>query len=160
MRSTRRWRAVLELPELNIAVFAFLLNFAWEILQSGFFRGMTEARHGDAVRLCTLATFGDVGIALGAFWSVAWCSGGRSWPLHPTAAQVTGFTALGLAVTLAFERLATQVWGLWAYSEQMPMIPIAEVGVIPILMWMLLPPLIVWFVRRQLTGRTRDVTAQ
>ena len=71
MRSTRRWRAVLELPELNITVFAFLLNFAWEILQSGFFRGMTEARHGDAVRLCTMATFGDVGIALGAFWSVA-----------------------------------------------------------------------------------------
>ena len=67
---------------------------------------------------------------------------------------------MGLAVTLAVERLATQVWGLWAYSEQMPMIPIAEVGVIPILMWMLLPPLIVWFVRRQLTGRTRDVAAQ
>jgi hypothetical protein len=144
----------------NPSILCFPLNFAWEILQSGFFRGMTEARHGDAVRLCTLATFGDVGIAFGAFWSVAWCSGGRSWPLCPTAAPVTGFTALGLAITLAFERLATQVWGLWAYSEQMPMIPVAEVGVIPILMWMLLPPLIVWFVRRQLTGRTRDVAAQ
>jgi hypothetical protein len=37
------------------------------------------------VRLCTLATFGDAGIALGAFWGVAWCCGERGWPRHPTA---------------------------------------------------------------------------
>jgi hypothetical protein len=37
--------AVLELPELNVAVFGFLLSFAWEILQHPFFRGM-------AIRVC------------------------------------------------------------------------------------------------------------
>jgi hypothetical protein len=58
-------------------------DFAWEILQSGFYRGMHEMPHGDAVRLCTFATLGDVGMTLAAFWVVAWL-GGRRWPLRPT----------------------------------------------------------------------------
>jgi hypothetical protein len=70
------WRALLDLPELHIVLFAFLLNFAWEILQSGFYRSMREMPHGDAVRLCTLATLGDVGMILTALWVVAWLGGG------------------------------------------------------------------------------------
>jgi hypothetical protein len=106
------WRALLDLPELHIVLFAFLLNFAWEILQSGFYRGMSEMPHGDAVRLCTLATLGDVGTTLVAFWVVAWLGRGRRWLLRPTWAHVVGFTGLGLSVTLVFEYLATHVWGL------------------------------------------------
>jgi hypothetical protein len=85
---------------------------------------------------------------------VAWRSGGRDWPLRPSAAQVAGFAAMGIIVTIAFELLATKVWGRWSYSEEMPVIPILEVGLIPLLQWMVLPPLIVWFVHRQLTPRS------
>ena len=61
----RQWaRVVMDLPEVNIGIFAFLLSFPWEILQSPFFQGMTAARHGVAVRICTLATLGDVGLML------------------------------------------------------------------------------------------------
>jgi hypothetical protein len=73
---------------------------------------------------------------------------------------VAGFTGLGLAATILFEILATQVWHRWHYSDLMPTIPVLEVGLIPILMWILLPPLILWFVRRQLTGRTGGVAAK
>ena len=105
---TRRWvRVVVDLPELNIAIFAFLLSFPWEILQGPFFQGMMEARHGDGVRICTRATLGDVGLMLVNFWIVAWAGGGRRWPLQPTVARVTGFTGLGLAATILFEILAT-----------------------------------------------------
>jgi hypothetical protein len=71
----RRWTHVVDLPELNIGIFAFLLSFPWEILQSPFFQGMTEACHWDAVRICTLATFGDVSLMLATFWIVAWVGG-------------------------------------------------------------------------------------
>jgi hypothetical protein len=151
--SKARRRSVLNQPELNIALFAFLLNFVWEMLQSPFFRGIAQMRHWDAVLICTQATLGDAGIALAAFWAVAWRSGGRDWPLRPSAAQVAGFAAVGIIVTIAFELLATQVWGLWSYSDEMPVIQILEVGLIPLLQWMVLPPLIVWFVHRQLTRR-------
>jgi hypothetical protein len=150
----RRWvRVVVDLPELNIGIFAFLLSFPWEILQSPFFQGMTAARHGDAVRICTLATFGDVGLMVINFWIVAWVGGGRRWPLQPTVARVTGFTGLGLAATILVEILATRVWHRWRYSDLMPTIPMLELGLIPLLMWGVLPPLILWFVRRQLSGQ-------
>lgn len=151
---TRRWaRTVVDLPELNIGIFAFLLSFPWEMLQSPFFQGMTTARHGEAVRICTLATLGDVGLMLVNFWIVAWVGGGRRWPLEPTVARVAGFTGLGLAATILFEILATQVWHRWHYSSLMPTIPMLEVGLIPLLMWGVLPPLFLWFVRRQLRGQ-------
>jgi hypothetical protein len=149
---------VVDLPELNIAIFAFLLSFPWEILQGPFFQGMMEARHEDGVRICTLATLGDVGLMLVNFWIVAWVGGGRRWLLQPTVARVAGFTGLGLAATMLFEMLATQVWDRWRYSDLMPTIPILEVGLIPLLMWGVLPPLVVWFVRRQLRGGSDSVT--
>jgi hypothetical protein len=101
-----RWHVVLNLPELNMAMFTFLLNLVWEMLQIPFFRGMTEARHWDAVLLCTQATLGDVGIALVAFWIVACLGGGRTWPLRPSAGQIAGFTALGMIATIAAAMLA------------------------------------------------------
>jgi hypothetical protein len=150
---TKQWTHVVDLPELNIGIFAFLLSFPCEILQSPFFQGMTEARHWDAVRICTLATLGDVGLMLVNFWIVAWVGGGRRWPLEPTVARVVGFTGLGLAATILVEILATQVWHLWRYSDLMPTIPMLEVGLVPLLMWGVLPPLTLWFVRRQLRGQ-------
>jgi hypothetical protein len=144
------WRALLNLPELRVVLFAFLLNFAGEILQSGFYRGMREMPHGDTVRLCTLATFGDVGVTLAAFWVVARLGGGRRWLLRPTWTHVVGFTGLGLAITIIFEHLAARVWGLWSYSEAMPVIPILKAGLVPPLMWSVVPPLVIWFAQRQL----------
>lgn len=152
MMPKRKLRAVLDLPELNVALFAFLLNFVWEMLQIRFFHGMAEAFHWDAVLICTQATIGDVGIALAAFWVVAWLGGcGRSWPLRPTAPQVVAFTGFGILVTIAFELLATHVWDRWSYSAAMPVIPLLEVGLLPLLQWTVLPPLVIWLVHRQLT---------
>jgi hypothetical protein len=158
---TRRWaHVVVDLPELNMGIFAFLLSFPWEILQSPFFQGMTEARHWGAVRICILATLGDVGLMLMNFWIVAWVGGGRRWPLEPTVARVAGFTGLGLAATILVEILATQVWHRWRYSDLMLTIPLLEVGLIPLLMWGVLSPLILWFVRQQLRGEADGTTAR
>jgi len=158
---TRRWaRAVTDSPELHIGIFAFLLSFPWEILQSPFFQGMTTARHGDAVRICTLAALGDSELTLLNFWIVAWVGGGRRWPLEPTVARVAGFTGLGLAAMTLVEILATRVWHRWRDSALMPTIPVLEVGLIPLLMWGVLPPFVVWFVRRQLRGGSGGVTAK
>jgi hypothetical protein len=48
------------------------------------------------------------------------------------------------------ERLATGPLGRWAYADAMPVVPVLEVGLSPLVQWIVLPPLIVWFVRRQL----------
>jgi hypothetical protein len=81
------------LPEVNVAIFAFLLNYPWELLQVPFFEGMATAPHWDAVKFRTGATLGDAGIALVGFWAVA-AARSRAWILRPTAGEVISFTAV------------------------------------------------------------------
>lgn len=153
MHSGAIWTSagVMGLPEINVAIFAFLLNYPWEFLQVPFFAEMATAPHWDAVRFCTRATFGDAGIALVAFWLVAVGARSRLWILRPTAGHIAGFAGVGIAITVGFEWLATEVWDRWAYSAAMPTLPLLGTGVLPLLQWTVLPPMIVWFVRRQLT---------
>jgi hypothetical protein len=146
-----RFEGLTEIPELNVGLFAFLLNYPWEFLQVPFYEGMQEARHWDAVLFCSRATVGDGVIAVLAFWGVAFAGAGRGWILRPTPRTVAAFTGIGLAVTLVLEWLATEVLDRWSYSDAMPELPVLGTGLLPVLQWILLPPLIVWFVWRQLT---------
>ncbi len=97
------------------------------------------------------ATLGDVVIALVAFWAVALGCRSRRWMLQPTGRQVAGFVALGVAITIVLEWLATQMLGRWAYADSMPVVPVLDVAFSPLLQWFILPPLVIWFVHRQLT---------
>ncbi|MEX2222877.1 MAG: hypothetical protein WEG40_13880 [Candidatus Rokuibacteriota bacterium] len=142
---------LLHAPETNIAIFAFLLNLTWELAQVPLFAGMPTAEHWRAILVCGRATLGDVVIALVAFWAVAASARARSWVLRPTAAQLTGFVTVGVLITVVIEWLATQVLGRWMYAETMPVIPLLRVGLSPLLQWIVLPPIVIWFVRRQLT---------
>ena len=141
---------ITDVPEVNVAIFAFLLNYPWEFLQVPFFEGMPTAPHWKAVQICTVATLGDAGIALVAFWAVA-AVRSRGWVLRPSPSDVLSFTAVGLAFTIAAEWVFTDVLERWTYAASMPTLPVLGTGLTPILQWVLLPPLIVWFVRRQLT---------
>jgi hypothetical protein len=145
------------LPEVNVAIFAFLLNYPWEFLQVPFFAGMADAPHWDAVLFCSWAALGDVVIMLVAFWAVAVVVRSRKWVLRPDVAQVLGFVGVGLLFTVVFEWLATEVLNRWQYAEIMPTIPVLGTGLTPVLQWILLPPLTVWFVRRQIYGHTHEV---
>lgn len=140
------------MPEPNIALFAFLLNFVWEMLQVPFFVAMPEMPHWQAVLVCARATVGDVEISLVAFWLVAaFAASGRRWVLRPGRRQIAIFVAAGVVVTVVLEMAATRVWHRWAYSRLMPVLPMLDVGLVPILQWIVVPPLVVWLVRRQLT---------
>ena len=151
----RRLRSILgrflDAPETNVAIFAFLLNLTWELAQVPLFAGMPSAEHWQAILVCGRATLGDVAIALVGFWAVAGAAHTRSWMLRPTAGQLTGFVAVGVLITILMEWLATQVLHRWTNAEAMPVIPLLGVGLSPLLQWVVLPPIVVWFVRRQLT---------
>ena len=75
----------------------------------------------------------------------------RSWPLRPALGAVAGFILAGLVITLVIEWWSTEIVGRWTYAEGMPTLPILGTGLIPAFQWLLLPPVIVWLVRRQLT---------
>lgn len=141
---------LLDLPELNIAIFSFLLNFLWEMQQMPFFQISSEFSCLDMVRNCTLATVGDIGISLTAFWLVAVVSKSRQWFRQPRWWQLSNFILVGVVITVIFEALATGVLDTWEYADIMPILPFFGTGLLPLLQWLLIPPIIIWFVKRQL----------
>lgn len=143
----RKWLA---LPETHIAIFAFLLNFVWEIWQVPFFENIPNMSHWEAAKFCTQATLGDVVITLIGFWMVAIVVGSRTWILRPGWKEVIGFLSIGLLITMGMEAIATSLLERWYYAENMPVLPILGTGLLPLAQWVFLPLLVIWFVRRQL----------
>ena len=151
----RRLRAGLktltELPEFNVLLFALLLNYPWEFIQAPLFEGMAERPHGAAVKACTQAALGDSVIMLVAYWGVAALGRGRAWIAAPGWRDVLLFSSIGVAITVVIEWLALNGGWLngWTYSSLMPIIPGLGVGLVPVLQWMVLPPLVAALVARQ-----------
>ena len=147
-------RAVTLIPEVNVAIFALLLNLPWEILQASLFVGMAEAPFAEAIKGCTQGTLGDGVIMLLAYWSVSLFARKRRWILAPSGRQLALFIAIGVSITAVIEWLATRGhWvGSWTYSKEMPVLPGLDIGLSPLLQWVVLPLLVVWFVRRQLAS--------
>ena len=149
-----RWFANLpSTPEFNVLVFSFLINLAWEYWQVPFFRGMADQSHWQGVKACTQATIGDAGISLAAFWITALLARSRRWIVKPSRSDIAIFIGVGLVATIIFETLATGVLERWTYSDAMPRLPILGTGLLPLLQWLALPPLVLWFVRRQIGAR-------
>lgn len=149
-RNAIRSLSLLNSPELNIAIFSFLLSFLWETQQMPFYQVSPEISCFDRTITCTLATVGDVGISLISFWTVAAISKSRQWVQQPNWRQISVYTLIGIVITVVFEALATGSLGIWAYAKSMPTIPFLGTGMVPLLMWILMPPLTIWFVKRQL----------
>lgn len=137
------------LPEFSIAVFSFLLHFVWEFLQAPTYAGMAEMQHWDGIKLCTSATIGDVGFALTAFWVTSAAARTRYWFRNPKPWQLLVFIAVGIALTIGFEYYYTNISLRWTYSELMPLVPPFGTGLSPLMQWLVIPPLVLWFTRRQ-----------
>lgn len=154
MPSPLSMNRITRVPEFSIVVFALLLNYPWEFLQVPLFEGMPEARHWDAIRTCSRATLGDAAIMLIAYWCVSLATRSRDWLMSPNTSRILMFSGTGVLITIAIERLALdgQWLGGWQYSALMPIVPGIEVGLSPLLQWIVLPPIVVWFSRRHMRG--------
>ena len=146
----RRWSAV-DVPELNIAGFAFFLNLAWEFWQVPLFQNMADLGHAGGIWVCTVAAFGDVAITMFAFWVISLSRKSRRWVLEPRNRDIALFIFVGIAITMSYEWFAVNVLHRWAYADSMPTIPLLGVGLVPLLQWLVIPPIVVWLTRRQLT---------
>lgn len=84
-----------KLPEFSIR-FLFLLRFVWEFWQAPTYTGMIELYHWDGIKICTSATFGDVGFAMTAFWLTSLFARSRLWFLKHCTSQMLLFIGVGM----------------------------------------------------------------
>ncbi|NIQ16086.1 MAG: hypothetical protein GTO02_17350 [Candidatus Dadabacteria bacterium] len=146
---------VLNLPEFYIVIYAFLLNFIWELMQLPLFTGYEDAVYFSTVLHCTKATLGDVIISLVAFLFASLIANSRKWILLRSIHGTAVFIITGLVITVVFEILATGPLDRWTYTDSMPLVPFLNVGLFPLMQWIIIPIIQIWFVRRMiLSGET------
>jgi len=137
-------------PETHIAVFGFMTSFIWEMLQMPFF-DMGDMAYYRKTLGCTLASFADAGIMVLAYWATSLHRKNRDWMHEITRSSLAIYLLTGLAITIIAEKLATAMpqGSGWQYSDLMPVIPGTGIGLVPVLMWIIIPLLTLWFARRQ-----------
>lgn len=122
-----------------LSLAAFSLNWVWEMMQMPAYAEMAGQSWRDTLQTCTVATFGDVAITFAVYavgslaaGEVRWGTTGR-WNVYLTAALLGGVCA----VAYEWKALGS---GRWSYTERMPIVPIVEVGLWPLLQLVLLIP--------------------
>lgn len=130
-----------------VAVTSFGLNFIWELAQGPLYEGFEyDLKH---ISFCALASVADmlmVFILLFAFGliykDVYWM---QSWSLN---------RILLLVVVGFFGAIIAEVWhttrGDWSYANTMPLLPIINIGISPVLQFTVLPWLIFMISKKEI----------
>ena len=131
------------------------LMLAWEFAHVRFYTLWREAEHGYIAFSILHCTLGDVligGFALALSLTLLRQGAVGSWRWQPIAAVTV---ALGMAYTILSEWMNLTVLRSWAYAESMPTISLgdARIGLTPLLQWLLVPPVALYFARLALPGR-------
>lgn len=132
-----------------IALWAFLLNGAWELLQCVFLYDMWEWPFWQSALWMWGATLGDVVIVLALFTAAARLTGSAR------PAFWIALAGIGFAAAVLLEWLARRV-DFWSYSSAMPTVGLfgEAVGLAPLVQITVLPLLSVYLAAR-FPGRTR-----
>lgn len=122
-----------------IGLVAFILQYAWESLVCDLFYTMSATTN--YVRLLTSATFGDVNMTLGLYILLSFVNKNLNWFLNKWGSkEYTIFILYSLFFSFYFEISALYL-GRWSYSNEMPLFPNTNIGLVPIFQLFLLFPL-------------------
>lgn len=114
-------------------------HLVWEVVQLPLytiFRNESLAGIAFAVAHCTA---GDLLIAGSALLVALLCAGHADWPARRHRRVATLTVVLGVCYTLYSEWFNTTVRHAWAYTDAMPLLPVIEIGLTPVLQWLAIP---------------------
>ena len=124
----------------TVYVLGVLLNYPWELAQAGLFA--TGSHRGPIIVHCFVSALGD-GLMLLLLYAVGGLIlGRRDWFLRLGLRGYSYLLITGAVLAAAVEWFAVHVLQRWSYTAEMPMLPFLNIGVIPLLQMILLPPLI------------------
>jgi hypothetical protein len=141
---------VLATPEACLFLFAFLLNFVYEVWQAPYYIFYNSPSLADKIRDLTHCSFGDGVIILICYWVVSAIAHSRYWILQPTRRFMLLFIGSGVLITLAIETY--RVNGSKAYGVSIFAVPVLGMSFLAVLQWLILPPLILYLAYRHLLG--------
>lgn len=151
----KNWRST---PEIQLIMLALPLELLWEIAQFPLYKVWQEGDWSYILYGLAHCTLGDLLILLIVYWFVALLNRDRYWYRSSILLNGLLFTALGVAYTIYSETINVRVRGTWDYTELMPIVPIIDIGGMPFLQWLLIPPVILWLLRTIIIARISHYT--
>lgn len=137
LHGLRRYLAVIAVGDLT-----------WEAAHLPLYTVWTDGTTRDNLVAVAHCTAGDLLIAL-CSWAFAIIVAGRSgWPAEASGRVAMLTFAAGLTYTGYSEWLNAIVKRSWTYSELMPVIPGLGLGWSPMVQWIVIPTLALWFATR------------
>ncbi len=137
----------LHIPELRLLLLALPLELLWEIAQFPLYNVWHQNDWSYILYGLIHCTLGDLLILLIAYELVALVRRDRAWYRCCTLSSGLVFTLLGLAYTIYSESVHVRIKCTWSYTELMPLVPGIEIGGMPFLQWLLIPPILLWLMR-------------
>jgi len=137
-----RWR---NWPEVKLVMLALPLELLWETAQFPLYDVWHQNDWGYILYGLAHCTLGDLLILLILYEVIALLNRNRAWyATNSILASGLLFTLLGAGYTIYSEIMNVRVKGTWGYTELMPIVPIVDIGGMPFLQWLLVPPVLLW----------------
>jgi hypothetical protein len=141
---------------LYIIIIGFLLNLIWENAQAPLYEGYES--FWQHFMICFWASLVDVAVILLIYGLFAIWYKDFFWITYMNWKIGTLLITAGGIIAVGFEYWAFES-GTWAYTENMPIVPVLMTGLSPLLQMMLLPLLTFWLsyklvIKRETDGRS------
>ncbi len=119
-----------------------LLNLVWEFAHMPLYTLWSTGTAGEIAFAAVHCTVGDILIAMSALM-LSLLFFGAGWPLerHAVHRVVVLTMVVGVGYTVFSEWLNIVVRKAWTYSELMPIVPVIDAGLSPLLQWIIIPGL-------------------
>ena len=119
-----------------VLVIGFSLNLVWENAQAPLYKGYNG--FSGHFWVCLVASVVDALVLLLVYTLFAVFNRRLNWPLHVKPWQYGLLALVGGLLAVWFERWAL-ARGQWSYTDDMPIVPVLEVGLLPLRQLLLLP---------------------
>ena len=141
----------LNVLKVTVLIFsiAVIFNYGWEIAQGFLYLGMSYTEN--IWWHCFIASLGDAILVLMIYLTGIAVFHHAYWFIAPNNRRYVAMVSVGLLIGLATEYIGVSVLHRWSYSDGMPIIFGTNIGIVPVLQMVALPPIIFALVSRLIT---------
>lgn len=128
-------------------------HLIWEFAHMPLYTLWDTGTPGEIMFAAVHCTGGDVLIASTTLLASLLLFGNSHWPRQAFTAVTISMIIFGIAYTVFSEWLNIVIRKSWAYNEAMPVVPVLEIGLSPLLQWIVIPTVAIWWARRSATAQ-------
>lgn len=125
-------------------VYTAVGHLIWEMAHIPLYTIWVEGTWSEIAFAVVHCTGGDLLIAMSTLLLALFLVGGHAWPSERAGRVLLLAVVLGVSYTIFSEWLNIVIRAAWAYRDIMPVVPVIDAGLTPLLQWIIVPTLACW----------------